>query len=615
MPPIMTTLLAAVLVAPVAVLTPAAFRIRGLPAFAAAGLTAALGGMVISSIALSPFHGLNAGGLLVAQTFLAAASIGLWIAAGKPPIPRPAFPDRAAVRAQIEAHPVTAAIVGFTLAALLLELILGFLVAPSNWDAMTYHLARAAFWLQQDSLAHFENGTAAQLAYPPNGEILQAWTMAISGDDYLVAAVQWASLVGVLACIVCGVRLLGFGRAPALWAAAIFALLQQPILQASSPQNDMIVAFFLGAATVFLVRGLRDGHRGEIAIGSMALGLAIGTKGTALFMLPSLLLIICVVLVKYRPPRAIIRVSALFVTAGVVVFGSFGYIQNVVDYGDPIGPVTFNKRDEPVATNLLWTTWSFVDTPGAEMHWLDLALSKPLTKVFGQQDPSRFAGFTADPRIGEDWGGFGYVGWLILLPLLAYCLLARPPPGRVRTLAAAAVLYLLVFAVAKKHDEFVARLLMPMVALAAPLLATLYRRKALVGLVSFLAIAGALPVLLTNPGKALLVDDGAARIFDYDHEAQKSFNRPDFAPVIPNLNRLIAADAPLGIVVLSGNDWVYPFFGHGLERRVVELKPDQAGPRELQDRGLAGVVWPQAAPPPGRPVELAPGYWFVAAAN
>ena len=41
-------------------------------------------------------------------------------------------------------------------------------VLSNNWDSMAYHLSRAAYWLQEGSLAHYSGASVRQIANPPN---------------------------------------------------------------------------------------------------------------------------------------------------------------------------------------------------------------------------------------------------------------------------------------------------------------------------------------------------------------------------------------------------------------------------------------------------------------
>src|SRR5207245_1211378 len=124
-----------------------------------------------------------------------------------------------------------------------------------------------------------------------NAELLLTWTMALSRGDRLTQLVQWAALGGLALTIFAIARLLGFRRPSALWAAAVFVLLPEPLLQGATDQNDLLVAFFLLAGGYFAVRGLRDGRMAEVGLGAVGAGLAAGTKLTAALALPAALLI------------------------------------------------------------------------------------------------------------------------------------------------------------------------------------------------------------------------------------------------------------------------------------------------------------------------------------
>ena len=68
---------------------------------------------------------------------------------------------------------------------------------PNEWDAMTYHLARAAFWIQQQAVAYVPESPVVMInAYPPNAEIGALFTMLLSGGDRYVGLVQHAALFG-----------------------------------------------------------------------------------------------------------------------------------------------------------------------------------------------------------------------------------------------------------------------------------------------------------------------------------------------------------------------------------------------------------------------------------
>ena len=232
---------------------------------------------------------------------------------------------------------VLATVVG---AAVLLELVLAVAVAPNNFDSMTYHLSRAAYWLQFNTIEQFPGATVRQGTFPPNAEILLAWTMMLTKGDRFTQVIQWAAMLGATLSVYCWARMLAWGRQAAVFAALVFAMVPLVAMQATSTQNDLVVTAFLLVGALFLYRGISDQHRGELVVGAIALALAVGTKTTALFMLPGIaLLALAASRWRLRP----LVVPAALVLGGVVLLGSFTYVDNL-SHGYLFGSVDTELR-------------------------------------------------------------------------------------------------------------------------------------------------------------------------------------------------------------------------------------------------------------------------------
>ena len=508
-------------------------------------------------------------------------------------------------------HPAAgglAAVVAFTL---LLQLIVGIAVAPNNWDSMTYHLARVAYWLQFDSALHFDNGTLRQLAQPPNGEFLQAWTLLITGGDALANLVQWISLVGLGAAIAAIARVLGFDRPAALFAAALFVAMPEPILQATSTQNDVITSFVVVAALLFGLRGLRDRSSGDLAIFGMSTGLALGAKGTALLALPAITVPLVAAAWRFRSPRRTLLAGAVAAAAGLMLLGSFNYILNADTYGDPLGPLReATERTSPVGDNAI--------PGGLDVHGLDrrgYALARcraKVNKVLGDRTTSTFGGYTVDNAVNEDTSAYGLLGVLAMLVFIVVLVSRRTPWDR-RAVAAAALGYLVLMALTTEYNQWLGRVMMPGIAIGAPLLATLYRWGVTRGLAVALALLSLLPSLFTNPFKPLFVEPATPTVFALGRIDQQALSRPEMNGVLKALAVLVEPDAPVGLV-RSGDSWDYSFFGDGLERRVVPLEGSQASVAEMRRQGLDAIVFANMTPPRGlRAQQIGPDYWLALA--
>src|ERR1051325_2425451 len=262
----------------------------------------------------------------------AAAAVAGWFATGRPR--PPGLPSPRGLRGL--SGPV-AVIVGLAVLALAVQAYVGARVAQNNWDSMGYHLSRSAYLLQYHSIAQFPGASREQAAAAPDGEVLQALTMMMSGTDRWVASVQWLALVGIGLAVFSGARLLRFGREPSAFAACLFVLLPEPLLQSTTTQNDLIEAFFIAAAAFFVVRGLRDRSRGDVAVAALAMAIAVGTKGTAFIAGTALAVLGVAALIAWRPPARFIALAGAQALLALIALGAYNYLLNLRNRGGPLG--------------------------------------------------------------------------------------------------------------------------------------------------------------------------------------------------------------------------------------------------------------------------------------
>ena len=199
---------------------------------------------------------------------------------------------------------------------------------PTNWDSLTYHLARIGFWLQQGSVSYIGNAYNQGLnAYPPNGEIGQLLVFRTTGDERLMGLVQ------LVAAVVCAVGVYGLARRlarprpEAAFGAGLFLTLPVVLLEESTTQNDLIVASLLVSASFFLAGPSRRDH----VVAALAVALAMGTKLTGIYALP-----ILIVFALVAPPASMRLGRCVAVAAGALT-GSYWYVVNLVETGHVLG--------------------------------------------------------------------------------------------------------------------------------------------------------------------------------------------------------------------------------------------------------------------------------------
>ncbi len=240
------------------------------------------------------------------------------------------------------------------IALLLIILITGitaFIAPPNTWDSMTYHMARVAHWVQNQSIDHYPASDLRQLYQHPWAEYAITHLYVLAGSDRFANMVQWAAMIGSLIGVSAITRLWGSGG---IFAAVFCATIPMGILQASGSQNDYVTAFWLVCAVYFVLRyarrqewrpyrSQRTNHRDRLlpvrentqihqqaAIGA-SLGLLVLTKATAyIYALPLLLWFVWIARHRWRH----------ILIAGIVALALVAphYGRNITVFGSPFGP-------------------------------------------------------------------------------------------------------------------------------------------------------------------------------------------------------------------------------------------------------------------------------------
>jgi hypothetical protein len=177
------------------------------------------------------------------------------------------------------------------LASMVLGAYLIVVVPPNDIDSLWFHLPRMATWLQSGTLHHFQAPNLWQNVFSINAEIGLLWLTALWGTDQLTGFVQWFATVFTMVGIYGIARHLKFSKPASVFAALFWSTFTIVIVQATSTKNDALVAFFVVASFYFLLTDLRNSDQKQspnLAFFGLSIGLAIGTKETAVIAIPGL---------------------------------------------------------------------------------------------------------------------------------------------------------------------------------------------------------------------------------------------------------------------------------------------------------------------------------------
>ena len=570
-------LLAAAALVATALTASCSMLLRSLPSFLLAAYLIASAELVLLGEALSLVGAVGATGYAAGQAVLLAASLWIWRRRGMPsPPPLPGIDHRAVIRR----HPILAALGLIVGGAIAYQLFVAIAIPPNNWDSMSYHLPRAAEWLQRARVEYVPHAPTERInALQPGGELEILWTLAFLGRDAAAALPQWfaevASLVGIYAIA----RRIGFDRADALFAALLSATLTQVALQSVTTQNDLLSASFVVAAAALVIRG----SRAEVLLAGLGLALALGTKLTAAYAIPVLLGLAVTTL----PRRRLAECTAAAVGAFALV-GAYGYVLNLVETGRPLGDSSATEPYRPAEI-----TWAGTESTVARIGFRFFDLSGLHAKAFVADSIERAGRSTFDTlRIApnppetsveppfdfavgqassEDISYFGPLGVLLVLPLsvgFTVLTIARRERWERLALAVALPLTVLEIALTYRYNLWLGRFLITPVLLTMPLAAVLYRRRALAALAALVGGVTLFAAHAYNVAKPTGLD-GTQPAWSLARAEAQALTRPEIADAIVQIERRLPADARVGVSALS--EWVYPLYGPKLERRVIPL--------------------------------------------
>jgi hypothetical protein len=551
--------------------------------------------------ALSPFHAIGVAGYLSGETVIAAAALTWWLRAGSP---RPSLPR--ITRSVLLGHPLLLVLGAAVGAALALELVLATTSVPNEWDSLTYHMSRVAAWYQHGSLGPFTSHTLRESVFPINAELQVLFTVVLTGTDRLSGLPQFLAELTSIVAIFGIARRLGFKRSEATFASLLFATFAQVALEATTPQNDLVVTALV-LACVYFVLGAR---RNEVMLAAASLALAFGTKFTAFYAVP----VVLVVAMWAQPRRRLVEAAAAFALA-FAALGSVIYVSNAVDYGNPVGPRSVGQAFVPKVTpgGTVSTTarilWKFVDFSGynadirVRVTFMNIGSTIfDALHIKPEALESSFSTFYFLPNVrsNEDVSFFGPIGMLLIPLLFGYtgAFALRKTSLARGALGLALPAFLVELALTYRYTESIGRFMILPVALGAALLARVYATR-VVGAIFVTVGVVFLGFTLLHSERKPVGLTGTPAVWSLDYGAAQALVDPHSAPALQAIDAVIPPDARVG-VVLGVEDFDYPLYGRDLSRRVIQLPPSD--PLEAaRQLGLQWVVIGQVAPTKGAP--------------
>ncbi len=394
---------------------------------------------------------------------------------------------------------------GGLLAVVCIVCLTGLLSAPNSADAMAYHLPRVVYWLQQQSVHFFPTVYFNQISMPPFAEYLALQGFLLTGDDRLVNVVQFSGYLVAIAGASLVAMEMGGSRMAQWLAALLVATLPGAVLQASGAKNDCVLAGLLLASVYF---GLRLSYFWF----AVAFALAIFTKSTAYLFLPPVL--VAIILLRGNGVRILVWVTAMTLAVNGPHYsrnmdlsgsplgfdsaqgdGVYRWRNNAIGLGATISNVLRHTSEQLGGRSERWNQIVFETVTAVHRH-AGLDPNDPGTTWPGEPFKApRNANHEANAH--SRWHLLLYV--LCGIGMLATVRRAggNRPAG---ILVAATVAGFLLFCAYLKWQPFMQRLLLPLLALAAPSAAVFAGRLPMAAVlgIALLLLNNTRPYLLEN---------------------------------------------------------------------------------------------------------------------
>lgn len=459
-------------------------------------------------------------------------------------------------------------VMGITVIVLTVGLI-AFVAPPNNWDSMTYHMARVAHWVQNQTAEFYPTNVPRQLWASPWAEYAIMHFQILLQSDRLANLVQWWSMIGSIIGVSLIAKTLGAGRPGQLLSAALCATLPVGILEASSTQNDYAAAFFCVSFVYFALNLMQRLYRWTAVWCALSLALGFLTKSTtAVFLLPFIGWLAYSGFQKHH--GKFIKVLALIIVVPLL-FNAPQFLRNYTLSGNILSLASESKSVknetytlQAVASNALRYLGLNLSTPNEDLNKSIAAAIRNIHQKIGWN--------VVDPRysFGEEYKIEHYIHEdntcntaLTILFIITVLLIAvfhrRTKQPEIKIYLAALLTGFFLFCFLLKWQPWGNRLLLPLAVLTTPFLGAFLsqRNYGLSVLTGGIMILLCLPWVFNNVSRPLIRKEFT--IFSTSRDQQYFNNRSglyfSYKQAIEEVKKSGCRNIAL---VMSAESWDYP---------------------------------------------------------
>ena len=480
---------------------------------------------------------------------------------------------------------------------LITTLVIALTAPPNNTDSLVYHLARVMEWIRWESVEFFPTSITRQNTFPPLAEYAILHLQILSRSDQWANLIQWYSFIGSIVLVSLIAREIFLEPVYQVTAGFLAATLPMAILQSTSTQNDLVVSMFYLGFVYFLIQLTRENSPDKLFFASIALGLALLTKGTAYLYGAGMgimigggsLLQVLKTGKKDQAKRLLISFTLVVLTA--LLLNSGMYAKNYQLYGNPLS----NDNDHilngqfslrVLGTNIVRNLAVHLGVPFPEINQIITRLVENILGDYVNYAPATFEQslFRVEFIIHEDAAGNLPQVIFIIFALITFLWIGvRKNTELIGRYLGGIVLSFLLYCFFIRWQPFASRLHLPLFLLSLPVVAWTFAQlrffdKRILGVISLLLLIYSGPFLLLNSSRPLLENRSAlgkrgykvinlVEFYKYQNIFEASRNQMYFAnskdlypDYLASTQFLLDKDVDSVGLYLGNNDWEYPFW-------------------------------------------------------
>ena len=213
------------------------------------------------------------------------------------------------------------------------SLFLIILLPATSADAFDYHVVRCYDWLINHSLAHFETADIRINAFPINSEILYLWILLFTKKQLFFGSFSFVGYLLFLISTYHIFKLIGYSMRRTLWTLLIISSFASVVVMVSGTETDLIIAGLIATSIYLFSDAIKNKSDNKpLFMASLSYALAIGTKTPAIICIPAIAGLFIYLSYKHNDNKTLLK-FILFGVINFIIFASYNYIFNFIDYG------------------------------------------------------------------------------------------------------------------------------------------------------------------------------------------------------------------------------------------------------------------------------------------